>query len=92
MKKRIECKVTGRVQMVMYRDFACRTARKLGLQGTVKNNDDGSVTAIAEGEEAKLAKYVEYLNRGSVLAHVEHVETIWGDVKGEFSQFIIVYK
>ncbi len=92
MNKRIECQITGRVQMVMYRDFACRKARKLGLQGVVKNNADGSVTVIAEGEEVTLAKYVEFLNRGPVLAHVEHVGTIWGDEKREFSEFIIAYK
>ncbi len=92
MKKRIECKVTGRVQMVMYRDFACRKAKKLGLQGMVKNNDDGSVTVIAEGEEDTLTMYVKDLDQGSVLANVEHVDVVWLDVKEEFSQFAIAYK
>ena len=92
MKKRIECKVIGRVQMVMYRDFACRKAAKLGLRGMVKNNDDGSVTVIAEGEEDTLMVYMNDLNQGPVLANVEHIEVVWGDNKDEFSQFRIVYK
>ena len=87
-----ECKITGRVQMVMYRDFACRKARSLGLQGIVKNNIDGSVTVIAEGEEDVLMKYIAYLNRGPMLAHVERMETIWADANEEFSQFLITYK
>ena len=91
MKKRIECKVTGRVQMVMYRDFACRKAKKLGLRGMVKNNDDGSVTVIAEGEEGTLVVYVKDLDQGPVLANVEDVKVMWLDVKEEFSQFTIVY-
>ena len=78
--------------MVMYRDFACRKARSLRLQGIVKNNADGSVTVIAEGEEDVLMKYMAYLNRGPMLAHVEHVETIWADAQEEFSQFMIVDK
>ena len=92
MFKRIECKITGRVQMVMYRDFACRKARSLQLQGIVKNNADGSVAVIAEGKEEALMQYVECLVRGPMLAHVEHVETMWADAKEEFSQFMIAYK
>ena len=91
MHKRIECKITGRVQMVMYRDFACRKARSLGLKGIVKNNADGSVSVFAEGEEGVLIKYIESLNRGPMLARVEHVETQWTDAKEEFSQFMIAY-
>ena len=57
--KRIECHIEGRVQMVMYRDFAMRKAKLLGLSGTVKNNDDGTVTLVAEGEEEQLGVYIE---------------------------------
>ena len=87
----MECQVTGRVQMVMYRDFACRHARKLGLHGMVRNNDDGSVTLVAEGDEQVLMKYLRSLNQGPVLAHVEHVEVIWEDARGDFSKFMIMY-
>lgn len=92
MQKRIECSVSGRVQMVMYRDFATRNARSLGLTGMVKNMPDGTVSVIAEGEESSLTLFIEKLKIGSILAHVEHVAFSWGDATGTFTDFHIAYK
>ncbi len=88
----IECRIVGRVQMVMYRDFASRKARKLDLVGYVKNNDDGSVALFAEGEEEALSTYIKYLHRGPALSHVEQVETKWKEGTQEYTQFNIIYK
>ena len=62
MVKRLECNITGRVQMVMFRDFAMRKSRCLGLVGTVRNIKDGSVEVIVEGEEEKLKQLLNFLN------------------------------
>jgi len=91
MIKRIECKVTGRVQLVMFRDFTKRNARHLGLLGTVKNEKDGSVSVEAEGEEEKLKDLVDLLYKGSILSKVVNVDTLWMEPKNEFSDFKIVY-
>ncbi len=92
MKKRIECHIEGRVQVVMYRDFALRHAKKFGLVGTVKNLQDGRVQVIAEGEEEILQQYVEKLRKGSVLSHVEHVEVTWKEAHGTMTDFSILYR
>lgn len=91
MRKRVECHITGRVQMVMFRDFTTRNARRLGLIGFVKNNPDGSVTAVAEGEEDNLRAFLKKLERGPLLARVDHVETNWKEPFGDFPDFRIVY-
>jgi acylphosphatase len=89
---RIEAKITGRVQMVMFRDFAQRKARGLRLVGTVQNMKDGSVAVVAEGEEEALKKFVVLLHKGSIFAKVEEVETKWnGETTGEFKRFTIIY-
>jgi len=89
--ERIECHITGRVQMVLYRDFAQRKARRLGLLGFVRNNTDGSVTVVAEGERVKLEVLIEKLRKGPVLARVDVVEAAWKDATGEFEDFSITY-
>jgi acylphosphatase len=91
MKKQLQANITGRVQMVMYRDFAQRKARKLGLVGTVQNLDDGSVVVVAEGDETVLSEYVECLNKGSILSKVKNVRIEWLEADGKFSDFIIIY-
>ncbi|MDO8520534.1 MAG: acylphosphatase [bacterium] len=92
MKKRIECKVFGRVQMVMYRDFAARKARALGVVGEVKNEDDSTVSLVGEGEEEKLLAFVDELKKGSFLSHVERVDVGWKESMGEFKDFHIKYE
>ncbi len=91
MKKRLECRITGRVQLVMFRDFTQRKASSLGLFGTVQNKKDGSVVVVAEGEEGKLEQLLLLLRRGSLLSRVDSVEVKWGEVTGDFSDFKIVY-
>ncbi len=91
MKKRLEAKVIGRVQMVMYRDFATRNARKLGITGYVMNQEDGSVSVVAEGEDGQLSAYLELLRKGSLLAHVESVSLEWGEARGVYEDFSIRY-
>lgn len=91
MTKRVECIVTGRVQMVMYRDFTARSARKLGLVGTVCNHEDGSVFVVAEGEEIALSKFILLLEKGPVLSRVENVAVVWAPAVGEYTAFTISY-
>ena len=42
--------VHGRVQGVFFRETARRRARRAGVAGWVRNNEDGSVEAWFEGE------------------------------------------
>jgi acylphosphatase len=91
MTKEFRAVVRGRVQMVMYRDFAQRKARKLNITGTVKNLPDKTVEIFAQGEEKDLEAYVKKLNRGSVLSHVEKVEVEWREPSGTFESFKIIY-
>ncbi len=91
MKKRLECRITGRVQMVMFRDFAQRKATRSGITGFVKNNPDGSVTMVAEGEDQNLQTLLEKLKQGPLLARVDHVEATWTEARGDFSRFDIVF-
>ena len=42
--------VRGRVQGVGFRYFAADAARREGVSGAVRNLDDGTVEAVAEGD------------------------------------------
>ena len=68
--------VKGRVQGVGFRWFVQREAAELGLNGWVKNTDQGDVEIVAAGEETLLAELKVALRKGSrgsrVDAVVEH--------------------
>jgi acylphosphatase len=91
IKKRMKCKITGRVQMVMFRDFVRRKARTLGLLGSVQNLSDGSVFVLTEGEEEKLQLFLSLLHKGPLLSRIDKVESSFSEATNEFSKFDIIY-
>lgn len=92
MRKRLECQISGRVQMVMFRDFATREARSLGIKGTVKNNPDGTVSIIAEGDEVVLHAFLELLGKGPIFARVDKVTGELSEPLGGYKNFDILYE
>jgi len=89
VKKRIEVKIYGIVQGVGFRFYAQFRALELGIKGYVKNNPDGSVTFVGEGDEEDLKKMIEYLKKGPTGAVVQKVDVVWKDSKNEFKDFRI---
>lgn len=71
---RLHVRVLGRVQGVYFRVAAQREAEQLGLRGWVRNVRDGSVEAVAEGEEAQVARFLAWCRRGPPAAAVVEVE------------------
>lgn len=66
----------GRVQGVGYRAFAAQNARNLDLAGWVRNEDDGSVTGVAEGSPGRLEALRVALAGGPPWARVSTLD--WG--------------
>lgn len=75
--------VSGTVQGVYYRASTRDAARDAGVDGWVKNLDDGRVEAVFEGEEDAVESMVEWCHTGSDAASVEAVEVEYGDPDGE---------
>ena len=71
--------VTGRVQGVSYRANTRDAAHDAGVDGWVKNLDDGRVEAVFEGEEENVERLVEWCHEGSPAADVESVDVEYGD-------------
>lgn len=89
-RQRLEAVVSGRVQGVGFRAYVRGWARKLGLTGWVRNEPDGTVCLVAEGEPAALDRLVRLLHGGPPTAHVETVETERTSGWGAFEAFTVV--
>lgn len=90
MEQRLTVKIRGRVQGVFFRHSARIRAQKLGLCGWARNEEDGSVTVVAEGDSDGLKKFLEWCRGGPPLAAVEDVKTEWQEATGEFKGFEIL--
>ncbi|WP_348608433.1 acylphosphatase [Halobaculum rarum] len=75
--------VSGRVQGVFYRANTRDTARERGLDGWVRNLDDGRVEAVFEGPRETVEGTVEWCHTGSPSALVENVEAEYAEPEGE---------
>lgn len=75
--------VSGNVQGVAYRANTRETARERGVDGWVKNLEDGRVEAVFEGSPETVEGMVEWCHTGSPAASVEAVETEYVDPENE---------
>jgi acylphosphatase len=69
-KQCIHCIISGQVQGVYFRASTTTQAKKLHLTGWVRNLPSGQVEIIACGDQANLAKLLQWLQQGPPLAKV----------------------
>jgi acylphosphatase len=81
--------VKGRVQRVGFRLYVEDAARREGLRGYVRNQHDGSVEVVAEGESETLFRFEQAVRRGPPGARVDEVETIETEPTGRFNSFFV---
>jgi acylphosphatase len=69
--KHVSIRVSGVVQGVFFRASAKEKAEQLGIQGKVRNEHDGSVAIIAEGDDAAIEEFIEWCREGPRLSRVD---------------------
>jgi len=74
--------VSGKVQGVFYRATTRDRARDAGVDGWVRNLDDGRVEAVFEGPEPAVESMAEWCHEGSARARVDDVEVTYEDPEG----------
>ena len=79
--------VKGRVQRVGFRFFVDDVAQREGIQGYVRNQHDGSVEVMAEGDAAALQRFEMAIRRGPAGARVDDVDTMDVVPSGRFAGF-----
>ena len=72
MRKRVI--VHGNVQGVFFRDSTRRLAAQHGVAGWVRNNPDGSVEAVFEGDPSDVEQLIRFARKGPRGAQVERVD------------------
>lgn len=87
--ERLEAEVVGRVHGVGFRHFTSQQARRLGVDGWVRNERGGSVRVVAEGPRELLEELLERLQVGPGGARVQNVHTSWMAASGEFNGFTV---
>jgi len=74
--------VHGHVQGVFFRESVRRRARAESVSGWVRNNRDGTVEAVFEGEQAAVERLVAFAREGPSGARVDRVEAYGEEPQG----------
>ncbi len=81
--KAVRVLLSGRVQGVFFRAWTTEQASKRGLDGWVRNLDDGRVEALFAGDEADVDDMIEACWDGPGMANVTDVEVHDAEPPGE---------
>ena len=79
------------VQGVAFRYYTREKARSLDLTGFVRNQPDGTVELVAEGDEDAIEMLRVWLDHGPAMARVDRVDLTWQNPTGSASSFEIAY-
>ena len=84
--------VSGEVQMVGFRYYSLRAARRLGIRGYVRNLPTGQVEIAASGNEDDLEEFIGAVKEGPPSARVTDVKIDRSEGPGGgFSEFSIIH-
>ncbi len=86
--KHVTLRISGKVQGVFFRASTRDVAVRLGVNGFVRNQMDGSVYIEAEAEDEKLEKFIAWCRVGPPRATVHQVEVAESGMK-HFKSFEI---
>ena len=88
-KVRVRLRIEGRVQGVFFRASTQDRAKRLGVNGWVRNCPDGSVEIAAEGARSQIDDLIAWCRQGPRGAQVQNMGIQWEEFTGEFSAFRI---
>ena len=86
----MKARVTGRVQGVAFRAWTRARATQLGLAGWVRNDGDGSVSALFDGNEDAVQTMIGELWAGPGAASVTDVQSEMADHDPTLTDFRIL--
>jgi len=74
MKKSVRLYITGSVQGVFFRLFVKQNAEKIGVNGFVRNLEDGRIEIFLEGDSDKVNQMTEICKKGPKHSQIRNVE------------------
>ena len=89
-RQRLTIFYSGRVQGVGFRYAAKTTAAGFEITGIIRNQPDGRVELVAEGERAELEAFRTAIRDEGLAGFIRDEQVTWAAARNEFRGFEIV--
>lgn len=76
-KKKAQVFISGFVQGVGFRQFVKKNALQIGINGWVRNLEDGRVETVLQGEIEEIEEMIQLCRKGPFLSEVKAVDVLW---------------
>ncbi|MCD6109461.1 acylphosphatase [bacterium] len=83
MKEQAHLIIHGKVQGVFFRDTVCKKAHDLNVSGWVRNNSDGTVEILCQGNSNNVQALIDWCYNGPLLASVTTIDIQKQPLNGE---------
>lgn len=88
---RVSVLYDGYVQGVGFRYTVISLVDRRPITGFVRNDYNGKVTLVAEGEEAELEKFLEAIRSSYLGRYIQKEDISWSPATGEYAVFGVVH-
>lgn len=89
--RRVRATISGRVQNVGFDNYVDRCARRLKIDGALRNLPNGRIELCVEGPAQAVAGLLDQVRHGTRHAFIEGVDVVDEPVESEFEGFEIAY-
>lgn len=83
--------IKGKVQGVGFRALTRRHAMILGIKGTVRNLEDGTVEIYAQGSKQQLEKLIQILKEETTPGQIQEASIDYFPIESPHMDFRILY-
>lgn len=83
--------IRGQVQGVFFRATAREFANRIGVTGTARNLEDGSVEIYAQGTAEQLVRFIKDIEERYGETYITHMDKQYYKPTATFSDFQIVH-
>jgi acylphosphatase len=90
-KQRVTLRYEGRVQGVCFRFIAVKLSQSFDITGYVRNQSDGSVELVAEGEEQDIMGLINAIRLSQLSRGIMNERLLRSKATEEFKSFTIRY-
>ncbi len=87
--ERVEVVFRGNVQGVGFRFTVMQLAENFSVTGIVRNEWDGSVSLVAEGEHSELCRFLSAVQSSRLSRYIHDSQVQWSSASGQYESFRI---